>query len=75
MNILERGPTGLAKLEYLDGEFRILIPGAYVLCAVSGHQVAIDDLRYWNVDRQEAYAGHTEAMTRFHELRAKGEIK
>jgi hypothetical protein len=74
MNILERGPQGLAKLEYLDGEFRILIPGAYVLCAVSGRQVLIDDLRYWNVDRQEAYAGHAEAIQRFKELRAKGEV-
>lgn len=74
MNMMERGPAGLAKLEYLDGEFRILIPGAYVLCAVSGKQIPIDDLRYWNVDKQEAYAGHSEAIARFKALRAKGEV-
>jgi hypothetical protein len=74
MNIMERGPTGLAKLEYLDGEFRVLIPGAYVLCAVTGKQIPIDDLRYWNVDKQEAYAGHSEAIARFKDLRAKGEV-
>lgn len=74
MNMMERGATGLAKLEYLDGEFRILIPGAYVLCAVTGKQIPIDDLRYWNVDKQEAYAGHAEAIARFKDLRAKGEV-
>lgn len=73
MNMMERGPTGLAKLEYLDGEVRIVIPGAFVLCAVTGKQIPIDDLRYWNVDRQEAYAGHIEAIQRFKELRARGE--
>lgn len=74
MNMMERGPSGLAKLEYLDGEFRVLIPGSYVLCAVTGKQIPVDDLRYWNVDKQEAYAGHAEAMTRFKELRAKDEV-
>lgn len=74
MNMMERTPAGLAKLEYLDGEFRILIPGSYVLCAVSGKQIQIDDLRYWNVDKQEAYAGHVEAIARYKQLRAKGEV-
>jgi hypothetical protein len=69
MNIMERGATGLARLEYLDGDFRVLAPGEFVLCAVSGKRIPVDDLRYWNVDRQEAYASYREAMQRFLELR------
>ena len=47
---------GEAKLKYLDGDFDVMMPGAYVLCAVTGQEIALDDLRYWSVDRQEAYA-------------------
>ena len=38
-----------------DGDFRIISPGAYVICAVSGVQIPIDELKYWSVARQEAY--------------------
>ena len=44
-----------AKIRYLDGDFQILMPGAYVVCAVTGEQIPIDELRYWSVARQEAY--------------------
>lgn len=47
---------GEAKLKYLDGDFEVMMPGAFVLCAVTGKEIALDDLRYWSVDRQEAYA-------------------
>ena len=33
-----------------------MMPGAFVRCAISGKEIALDDLRYWSVDRQEAYA-------------------
>ena len=58
MNRFERRPvdTGEAKVEFLDGDFRILRPGAYVRCAVTGEPIPLDELRYWSVDRQEAYA-------------------
>jgi hypothetical protein len=36
--------------------FRVLAPGDHVLCAVSGERVALEDLRYWSVARQEPYA-------------------
>ena len=29
--------------------------GNYVLCAVTGDQIPLEMLRYWNADRQEAY--------------------
>ena len=44
-----------AKLEYLDAEFQIISPGDYVLCAITGNRIELEALRYWNVDRQEAY--------------------
>jgi hypothetical protein len=58
MNRYERRPTsaGEAEVEYLDGEYRILRPGAFVRCAVTGVPIALEDLRYWDVDLQEAYA-------------------
>ena len=45
-----------AKLHYLANNFRMLSPGDHVLCAVSGERIPLDQLRYWSVARQEAYA-------------------
>lgn len=58
MNRFERRPVadGEAVLEYLDGEFRVVRHGTYVRCAVTGETISLEDLRYWSVDRQEAYA-------------------
>jgi hypothetical protein len=58
MNRYERRPisVGEAEVEYLDGELRILRPGAFVRCAVTGVAIRLEDLRYWNVDLQEPYA-------------------
>jgi hypothetical protein len=51
----------LAKLHYLANGFRVLVPGDHVVCAISGVPIALDDLRYWSVARQEAYASAVEA--------------
>lgn len=69
MNQIERDfrPAGLAELEYLDGEYRIVKPGSYVLCAISGAQIPLEALRYWSVDLQEAYATPAIALRRFQE--------
>ncbi|TAL77651.1 MAG: DUF2093 domain-containing protein [Beijerinckiaceae bacterium] len=58
MNRFDRRPVaaGEAEVEYLDGEIRVLRPGAYVRCAATGEPIPLEDLRYWNVDLQEAYA-------------------
>lgn len=58
MNILERTPSGAkeARVQYLDGDFRILRPGTYVTCAVTRKPIPIEELRYWDVAKQEAYA-------------------
>jgi hypothetical protein len=55
---------GEAKVEYLDGDFRILSPGAYVICAVTGEHIPLEELSLWSVDRQEPYANPRAAMER-----------
>jgi hypothetical protein len=47
---------GEADVKYLDGDFRVMRPGAFVRCAVTGVPIPLEELRYWSVDRQEAYA-------------------
>jgi len=44
-----------AEIEYLSGDYKILKQGSYVLCAVTGQPIPLDELRYWNFERQEAY--------------------
>lgn len=54
------------RLHFMANGFRVLAPGDHVVCAASGARIALDDLRYWSVARQEAYASAalaTEAMT------------
>jgi hypothetical protein len=45
-----------AKLYYGPSSFRVLRPGAHVICAVTGEAIALAELRYWSAERQEAYA-------------------
>jgi len=59
--------SDLAKLHYGDGDFAVLKPGRYVICAVTGKKVPLEQLRYWSASRQEAYAGAAEALQRFQE--------
>ncbi len=71
MNAYDRdlpGQAELAVLHYGDGEFAVLKPGGYVLCAVTGARIPLDALRYWNPATQEAYAGPEPATARFREL-------
>ena len=45
----------LARLHYLPGTFRVLSHGDHVLCAVTRQPIPLAELRYWSVERQEAY--------------------
>lgn len=45
-----------ARVHYMANAFRVLSPGDHVVCAVSGERITLDNLRYWSVERQEAYA-------------------
>ena len=51
----------LAKLKYLPNNFQVIDPGDYVICAVSGKEINLQDLTYWNVELQEAYFSYREA--------------
>ncbi len=63
MNKLERG-GGEAVVEYLDSNLRLVKPGAYVRCAVTDEPIPLDQLKYWSVERQEAYAGPEAVLQR-----------
>ena len=51
-------------MEYGDGTMRVIKPGTFVRCAVTGTPIPLDDLRYWSVERQEAYATPEAVMQR-----------
>lgn len=51
-----------AKLKYLDADFQVLKEGDFVRCAVTGDPIHLDNLRYWSVDRQEAYKSASESL-------------
>jgi hypothetical protein len=69
MNALDTSLGGdLAVVRYGDGEMTVLRPGRYVICAVTGRRIPLDELRYWNPALQEAYAGPAEALSRWREL-------
>lgn len=51
------GPSsGEAKLQYGPSGFRVLKAGNHVFCAMSGVPIPLEELRYWSVEHQEAYA-------------------
>ena len=66
MNRYERRPVAAAQaeVEYGDGEFRVVRPGTFVRCGVTGVPIPLDELRYWNVARQEAYANPEAKLAR-----------
>jgi hypothetical protein len=60
-----------AEVKYLDGDFRVVRPGAFVRCAITGVPIPLEELKYWSVELQEAYAG-PEAVLRRHHPAGKG---
>jgi hypothetical protein len=64
MNRFERGGRGEAIVEYLDSNLRVVRPGRFVRCAVTGEAISLEELRYWSVERQEAYASPEAVMQR-----------
>ena len=49
-----------AKLKYKSGSFDIVEHGDHVICAISGKKILLENLKYWNVELQEAYNGPDE---------------
>ena len=62
MNRFEGG--GEAVIQYLDSNIRVVRPGSYVRCAVTGQPIPLDQLKYWSVERQEAYASPDAVLDR-----------
>ena len=51
----------LAKLEYMHNNFKIIDEGDHVVCAISKKTIPLENLNYWNVEKQEAYYSYVEA--------------
>lgn len=69
--MLMTGAGKPARIQYLDGTFRLLSTGDHVVCAITGVRIPLDELRYWSVARQEPYvdaAASLEAERRSGEL-------
>jgi hypothetical protein len=69
------GPSGHgeAQVQYLDGDFRVISPGTYVRCAVTDARIPLDELKYWSVDLQEAYALPSAVLQRHYPGALKGQ--
>lgn len=64
-----KGPERPAELRYHPGEFQIVKAGSYVICAVTGERIPLEELRYWSAELQEAYATAEAANERFEKLK------
>ena len=62
--MLDRTGGLAAKLHYRSGDYAVVQPGNYVVCAVTGQRVPLEELRYWSAEHQEAYATAEAALTR-----------
>lgn len=63
MNIYDKNfQPSEAVIRYLDGDYVVVRPGSFVRCAITGKAIPVDELMYWNVDRQEPYADATAAL-------------
>jgi hypothetical protein len=58
------GLRGEARLRYLDAEYHVITPGEFVRCAVTGDVIPVSELRYWSVERQEAYKDAAASLAR-----------
>ena len=60
-----------AKVIFKHNSFDIIEEGDHVLCAISGKEIKLKDLNYWNVDLQEAYYSPIEVNERYTKLNKK----
>ena len=51
----------LAKIEYLPNNFKIIEEGDHVICTISKKKIPLENLNYWNVEKQEAYFSYVES--------------
>ncbi len=60
-----------AKLKFQANAFEVIEEGDHVVCAVSGKNIPLNELTYWNVELQEAYYSPKEAKIRFEQIKSK----
>ena len=60
-----------AKIKFKANNFEVIEGGDHVVCAVSGKNIPLNQLTYWNVELQEAYFSSKEAQLRYEELNKK----
>jgi len=60
-----------AKLKYKNNSFDVVEKGDFVICAISGKEIPLEKLNYWNVELQEAYFSAIEANLRYKKLNNK----
>ena len=58
----------LAKLKFLPNNFEVIEIGDHVVCAVSGKEILLENLTYWNVELQEPYFSYIEATIKKEQL-------
>jgi hypothetical protein len=72
LNRYDRSPMAdEAEVKYLDGDFRVVRPGAFVRCAVTGVPIPLEELKYWSVELQQPYASPEAVLRRHHPERAR----
>ena len=60
-----------AKLLFKHNRFEVVEEGDFVLCAISGKEIKLEELNYWNVNLQEAYFSPIEVHKRYTQLKKK----
>ena len=67
MNRYERPlPAGNeAVIQFASPENKVIRNGSFVRCAVTAQPIALEDLKYWSVELQEAYASPAAMWTRY----------
>ena len=63
-------PDTAAEVRYSHGEYKIIRNGSHVRCAVTDVPIPLENLKYWSVDRQEAYATTDAVLQRLRKLQA-----
>ena len=46
---------------YKPKNFEVIQDGDHVICSISGKKIPLENLTYWNVEKQEAYFSYVEA--------------
>ena len=58
-----------AKLKFYPNKFEVVEEGDYVVCAVSGKNIPLNKLSYWNIELQEPDYSPEEVKIRLKQLK------